>query len=746
MSVGHSRAGESGPGFPPLEVWGGIECTVNRVGERYFDQISLSRHAERLDDLERFASLGIRTLRYPVLWERVAPGELRDADWSSTDAALRKMRELGITPIIGLVHHGSGPRHTNLLDPEFPAKLLCFARAVAERYPWIEMVTPINEPLTTARFAGLYGIWYPHNRDDRSFVRALINQCLGIRDCMDAIKSVNPRARLVQTEDLGKTYSTSALRYQADFDNERRWLTFDLLCGYVDGSHTFWKYLADNGASEAELESLVADPCVPEIVGINHYLTSERFLDDRVELYPPRVRGGNGLHAYADVEAVRVLENGIAGHLGLLREAWDRYALPIAVTEVHLGCTRDQQLRWLDEAWRSACELRDEGCDIRAITTWSLVGSFGWHSLLTSENGAYEPGAFDLRSDPPRPTAVAAMTRQLATTGAFDHPVLDSDGWWRVRDRLQYPSHHSAHVVRRLRNDRDRRRPVLITGAAGTLGDAFARVCGHRGLEYVALRHSELDIADPAAVAATLESVEPWAVINAAGYVRVDDAEWDAASCYRANADGAMVLGRACADRGIQFVAFSSDLVFDGTRVEPYTETDVPNPLGVYGQSKADAEARLLSLSELPLVVRTSAFFGPWDAHNFLTRTLATLESGVPVEAANDLIVSPTYVPDLVNAALDLMIDGERGVWHLSNVGQTTWAEFARVAAERADLDSSLVVGRPAATLGFAAPRPKYCALASARGQLMPSLTNAIERYVSECAELLAADRQAANA
>jgi dTDP-4-dehydrorhamnose reductase len=746
MSVRRSRAGESGPGLSPLEVWGGIECTVNRVGERYLDQISLSRHSERLDDLERFASLGIRTLRYPVLWERVAPGDLRDADWSASDAALGRLRELGITPIIGLVHHGSGPRHTNLLDSEFPAKLLCFARAVAERYPWIEMVIPINEPLTTARFAGLYGIWYPHRRDDRSFVRALINQCLAIRECMDAIKSVNPAARLVQTEDLGKTYSTSTLRYQADFDNERRWLTFDLLCGCVDGNHGFWKYLTDNGASEAELESLVATPCPPDIVGINHYLTSERFLDDRIELYPPTVRGGNGLHAYADVEAVRVLENGIAGHLGLLREAWDRYSLPIAVTEVHLGCTREQQLRWLDEAWRSASELREEGCEIRAITTWSLLGSFGWHSLLTKENGAYEPGAFDLRSDPPRPTALAAMTRRLANTGSFDHPVLAGEGWWRVRDRLQYPSHHSAHVVRGLTKDRDRRRPFLITGATGTLGSAFARVCGHRGLGYVALRHSELDIADPVAVAGALERIKPWAVINAAGYVRVDDAEWDAASCYRANANGAIVLGTACANKGIRLVTFSSDLVFDGMQVAPYTETDVPNPLSVYGRSKAEAEAQLLSLGELPLVVRTSAFFGPWDAHNFLTKTLATLESGIPVEAANDIIVSPTYVPDLVNTALDLVIDGERGLWHLSNLGEMTWADFACAAAERAGLDSSLVVSKPAATLGFAAPRPRYCALASARGQLMPSLTDAIERYVSECAELLAADRQAANA
>jgi dTDP-4-dehydrorhamnose reductase len=730
----------------PLEIWGGIECTFNRVGERYFDQISLSGHADRPEDLERFASLGIRTLRYPVLWERIAPGELRDADWSATDASLTKMRELGIRPIVGLVHHGSGPRHTSLVDPEFPQKLRLFAEAVAERYPWIEMVTPINEPLTTARFAGLYGIWYPHGRDDRLFVRALINQCLATRECMRAFSSVNPDVALIQTEDLGKTYSTPTLRYQADFDNERRWLTFDLLCGRVDRHHPFWRYLVDHGATRSELESLVREPTPPAVLGINHYLTSERFLDDRVELYPQRVRGGNGKHHYADVEAVRVLENGIAGHLGLLREAWDRYGLPIAVTEVHLGCTREQQLRWLDEAWTSACALRDEGCDVKAVTVWSLLGSFGWDSLLTREGGAYEPGALDVRSAPPRQTALAAMTRALACSGEFDHPVLDGDGWWRVRRRLAYPGYHAPHVVRALSRERGNGAPLLIIGATGTLGSAFARICAARGLKYRALTHSELDVGDPQAIATLLGELRPWAVVNAAGYVRVDDAEWDAASCHRVNADGAVNLAVACATRGIRLTTFSSDLVFDGNRDTPYTEHDLPNPLGVYGKSKANAEEQMLRLGKQPLIVRTSAFFGPWDSYNFLAKTLGDLENGLPVEAASDLVVSPTYVPDLANTTLDLLIDDEHGLWHLANGGATTWANFARRAAEHAGLDASLVIETPAGALGYVAPRPRYSVLGSARGNLMPPLEDAIARYTAECAQLLAADAHAANA
>ena len=105
-----------------LELWGGLECTVNRVGNTYFDQIKRTGHQERLEDLDLIATLGIKTLRYPVLWERVERfGEL---DWTWSDGRLGRLRDLAIDPIVGLLHHGSGPSHTSLVDPEFPQKFL----------------------------------------------------------------------------------------------------------------------------------------------------------------------------------------------------------------------------------------------------------------------------------------------------------------------------------------------------------------------------------------------------------------------------------------------------------------------------------------------------------------------------------------------------------------------------------------------------------------------------------------------
>src|SRR5438309_2172105 len=163
-----------------LELWGGIECTRNRVRNGYLDQLQWNGHDRRPDDLDRIAELGIRTLRYPVLWEQVAPDRPEGLHWERVDARLARLRRAGLRPIAGLVHHGSGPRYTHLGDRSFAVGLAEFARRVAERYPWLDHYTPVNEPLTTARFSGLYGLWYPHGRDGATFVRCLLNECRAV--------------------------------------------------------------------------------------------------------------------------------------------------------------------------------------------------------------------------------------------------------------------------------------------------------------------------------------------------------------------------------------------------------------------------------------------------------------------------------------------------------------------------------------------------------------------------------------
>jgi len=153
--------------------------------------------------------LGIKTLRYPVLWEHHQPLIDTEIDWAWIEKQLSTLSGHGITPIAGLLHHGSGPAFTNLLDDNFPQLLASYAKKVATKFPWIEYYTPVNEPLTTARFSGLYGFWYPHAKNDVSFAKMLLNQMKGIVLSMKAIRRINHSAKLIQTEDLGKTYCST---------------------------------------------------------------------------------------------------------------------------------------------------------------------------------------------------------------------------------------------------------------------------------------------------------------------------------------------------------------------------------------------------------------------------------------------------------------------------------------------------------------------------------------------------------
>ena len=724
--------------MPILEMWGGHECTVNRVGETFHDQTLRSGHQHRLEDLDLFASLGLKALRYPVLWERVAPDAPDRFDWAWSDHRLARIRDLGMRPIAGLLHHGSGPRYTDLLDEAFPALFASYARAVAERYPWIDDWTPINEPLTTARFSALYGHWRPHLAEEPAFWRALVNQIEAIRLAMIEIRQVNPAARLIQTEDLGRSYATRAVAHQAAFDNARRWMTWDLLAGRVTADHPLHARLAALGLAD-RLRTLAQAPCPADVIGINHYLTSDRFLDHRTERYPADRVGGNAFMTFADVEAVRVALPAPGGLEGALEEAWARYGRPLAVTEAHNGCTREDQVRWLREAWETAKALRARGVEVQAVTAWALLGAFDWNSLLTRTGGHYEAGAFDVRGERPRPTALAAEIARLARGEGEPHPGTSGPGWWRRDIRLQFQP-----VFRTTETPEPRAgwsptqaapQPLLITGATGTLGKALARACEWRGIAYRLTARGELDLTSAESVEAALTTIQPWAVVNAAGWVRVDDAEKEPAACHAANADGAARLAQACAARGLPFVGFSSDLVFDGRKGRAYVEGDATAPLSVYGASKAKAERAILAVDGPTLMIRTAAFFSPYDPHNFAVQAMRALAAGKPFEAAADLVVSPTYAPDLVDATLDLLLDGETGVRHLANGGEVSWAEFARKVARALGLDAELVRDRRHGEFGWPARRPAFAALGTERGQVMAPLDEAIARFAAVVAQ-----------
>lgn len=438
-------------------------------------------------------------------------------------------------------------------------------------------------------------------------------------------------------------------------------------------------------------------------MGWNYYLTSERFLDSCLDRHPEWTHGGNGRHSYADVEAVRAGER--QGLETLLREAAERYAQPMFLSEVHLGCTREEQLRWLDEVWRSVGSIP---VPLKAITVWALLGSFEWNSLVTRCTGHYEPGAFDVRSHPPRDTALAGWIRKRnGQAGVSEAPCLEDPGWWRQGARLCG-------------------RPLLVIGPRTALGQAILRACQRRGLSAVPF------LGDFAGLPTCLGQFRPWAVVNAHQYKCLELAEADRPGCEQAHVGLARTLGELAAEHHLALLSFSSNQVFDGRTRRPYCESDQTGALSVFGQTLNRAEQTLQELHPRTLLVRTSCLLDPYHQEDLLVRLLSGLTSGQKVRACAGNVVSPTLTSQLVDAALDLLVDGESGLWHLANRGQISWLELARQTARLAHLPEGQIQPATAEELGWRAPRPLFSALTSERADLLPDLDEALRAFLSE--------------
>jgi dTDP-4-dehydrorhamnose reductase len=703
----------------PPEIWGGIECTVNRIGDGYRDQLTYSGHYERDDDIDEIASLGFKKLRYPVLWESHQPDSPdQEIDWTRTEKKIQAIISHGIEPIIGLVHHGSGPSFTSLEDKDFGSKLADYAFKVATKFSFIKYYTPINEPLTTARFSGLYGLWYPHHKSAAQLCCILINELKGIVFSMQAIRKVNPQAVLIQTEDLSKVQSSRSLKYQAKFESERSWLTYDFLCGKVDQHHPFWSYFISMGIEEKDLYFFLDNPCPPGIAGFNYYVTSERYLDKNLSRWPEETHGGNGKHLYADVPAVRVVKP--EGLYSLLKEAWNRYHIPMALTEVHINCTREEQLRWFNEAYDIACKLKAEKVPLVGVTAWSLLGAFDWDSLLTRKSNTYEAGAFDVSDNKRRPTALVPLIKSLAFQQKVTHPLLNQPGWWHYSYKNKL-----AEVASRFP-------PLLILGSNGTLGTAFRHICARRNIPFIGLARPDFNVTKKEHLLKAIEYHTPWAIINATGYVKVDDAEAERDICHSLNVSAVGQLAGICSNKGIQLMTFSSDLVFNGKKDVPYLEQDTVDPLNYYGKSKAEGEKLSMQNFADTLIVRTSSFFGPWDQYNFAHLFLKNSENGHSINVVKNVVVSPTYVPHLVDASLDLLIDRETGIWHLCNDGKISWIDFAGELAARAGYGRQNIIPKNQQDMDWKAARPAFSALESQKGIKLASLDKALQCFFEE--------------
>jgi dTDP-4-dehydrorhamnose reductase len=637
------------PSGGKVELWGGHECTVNRVGDRWFDQTRWSGHEERIEDLALFADLGIRSLRYPALWERISPDDPARCDFEWTDARMAEMRRLGINPILTLCHHGSGPHYSSLIADNFATGLARHAAAVAARYPWVGDYTPVNEPLTTARFSAMYGYWYPHATDERSMWTALLNEIDATRLAMRAIRAVNPQARLIQTDDLGYCHATPPLQREADFQNQRRWMGWDLLCGMVVPGHPFWDRLARMGFA-ARLQVIADDPCPPDVIGVNHYLSSERLLDDRIELHGGRSFADRDIGLtdgvqHVDVDAISHIGSEVKGLGRLLEETWQRYGLPVAVTECHLGGTREDQVRWFVEVWELAHELRRAGMDLRAVTAWSLLGAYDWNRMVTRPVGHYESGVFDVRTGSPRPTLIARVLKDLAEGRRPTAPGLEKTGWWR---RNAGAADAPARALRQPES------PILILGDTG-LAAAAAGACEARGLP-----HRTVAAFDDAHA----REAEPWALLD----------------CREAPGNPAAGVQQICEALGVAGAVFRQPREIVPPEVE-----------------------------EALLVAHVEQGFACGDDGALASRILDALDAGETIEVDADRPWRQVYVPDLVDGVLDLLLDGMTGTAVFTSECPPTEAELGRAIALIGGGNASLLRERNSGYPSVVAPAPGPC-------------------------------------
>jgi dTDP-4-dehydrorhamnose reductase len=416
----------------------------------------------------------------------------------------------------------------------------------------------------------------------------------------------------------------------------------------------------------------------------------------------------------------------------LLLELHERYRRPCAVTEVHLGCTREEQVRWLAEIWESASVARRAGVDVRAITAWCALGAYNWNSLVTRDEQYYEPGLFDVRGPAPRRTALAAMAQQLARGERPEHPVLGTPGWWRRPDRFLFAATHSDAVeaiaaVPSVYHGGAPEGRVLITGARGRLATALAHACRVRGLAHVALSHRELDVTDSAAVEEAVRRHRPWAVIHAAGSTYQAAVGRGVCAPGRLDAAGPAHVARACASGNARLLFFSSDQVFSPASA-PYTETATPTPSTFYGRMQAEGERAAMQALSSALLVRTGPLFGFWEQGDFLTAILQALADGRQIHVPADILVSPSFVWDVVNAALDLLVDGEGGIWHLTSPEAISCADFAKAAAERAELDGTCIRPFPRGALAQRPDRLRFSPLGSVRQTFFSPVSAALDR------------------
>lgn len=355
---------------PDAFIWSaGIEDTFitapsTKTG-RTLDEYELTGHYEHWrEDIDLFAQLGLRIVRYGVPWHRINPApDVWDFSWS--DAPIERLLDLGIEPIVDLVHYGL-PQWIDgaYCHPKFDAYMAEYCARVVERYRGrVRTYTPLNEPRITAWYCGKLGWWPPAMRGWRGFLSVMRGVCRGIVRSVYAMRSADPEIVHVHVDatDLYEAV-TDDLQDEAARRQEIVFLALDLVSGRVQPGHALYEWVQKHGLSLEDLEWFQANAIELDLIGINLY---PLFSEKRV------LRTPGGLRVRMRYASASIIER-------LADLYWHRYRRPLIISETASEGSVRRRLAWLNDSVQAVRHVRRRGVPLVGYTWWPLFALVTW--------------------------------------------------------------------------------------------------------------------------------------------------------------------------------------------------------------------------------------------------------------------------------------------------------------------------------------------------------------------------------
>jgi beta-glucosidase len=385
-------------------LWaGGIEDTFvpqTRPGHRALDEYELMGHYEHWrEDLALARELGLKALRWGVPWYRVEP-ESNRFDWSWTDEVIPFMvEELKILPIIDLMHYGCPfwlkREFANKNYPKFVAR---YAAEFSKRYKsLISWYTPLNEPIINALMCGMRGLWPPYMKGEKGYIKIMMQLAKGIIRTVEAIKEIQPDSVMVHVEATGLTRTIrDDLAALAREEQHRGYLCYDLISGRFSHDHLLFSWLVRNGASPDDLAELSKNAVKLDVLGMNFYpqwSTKQLYIDER------------GRIAFREVEP-----DGM-GFAELILDYYERYRVPIMVTETSAVGSHEVREQWLESSVGMVKDLRAQGVPVIGYTWFPLFTMIDWRYRFSDEpveNFYLELGLYHLNREKKGPRWIAS--------------------------------------------------------------------------------------------------------------------------------------------------------------------------------------------------------------------------------------------------------------------------------------------------------------------------------------------------